>query len=67
MQVLMQPRNALGRQFAYQFELSGTKLHITEGAQRAIGALVSASSDTTRLENGWHSCPWWPIACKSKQ
>lgn len=44
MQVLMQPRNALGRQFAYQFELSGTRLHITEGAQLAIAALVIFTS-----------------------
>lgn len=48
-QVLMQPRNALGRQFAYQFELSGTKLHITEGAQRAIAALVGLL---------FHRIPW---------
>jgi hypothetical protein len=40
MQVLMQPRNALGRQFVYQFELSGTRLHITDDAQRAIAGLV---------------------------
>jgi ATP-dependent protease Clp ATPase subunit len=48
MQVLMQPRNALGRQFVYQFELSGTRLHITHDAQRAIAALVRACASSTQ-------------------
>lgn len=48
MQVLMQPRNALGRQFVYQFELSGTRLHVTEDAQRAIASMVRPYSAVSR-------------------
>ena len=49
MQVLMQPRNALGRQFVYQFELSGTRLHVTDDAQRAIASMVRAISAFSRV------------------
>ena len=54
MQVLMQPRNALGRQFVYQFELSGTRLHVTDDAQRAIASMVRASS--AQFPNGVGMC-----------
>ena len=32
-QVLAEPRNALAKQFTYQFKLSDTRLHLTSGAQ----------------------------------
>jgi ATP-dependent protease HslVU (ClpYQ) ATPase subunit len=54
MQVLMQPRNALGRQFVYQFELSGTRLHVADDAQRAIASMVRASS--AQFLNGVGMC-----------
>lgn len=48
MQVLMQPRNALGKQFAYQFELSGTQLVLTPGAQRAVAGLARVKGTGAR-------------------
>jgi len=47
-QVLMQPRNALGKQFAYQFELSGTQLVLTPGAQRAVAGLARVKGTGAR-------------------
>ncbi|XP_047342309.1 CLP protease regulatory subunit CLPX1, mitochondrial isoform X2 [Impatiens glandulifera] len=35
-QVLMEPKNSLGKQYKKMFEMNGVKLHFTEGSLRAI-------------------------------
>mmetsp|Transcript_17615 Transcript_17615/g.52907 ORF Transcript_17615/g.52907 Transcript_17615/m.52907 type:complete len:604 (+) Transcript_17615:206-2017(+) len=47
-QVLTEPRNALHKQFAYQFELSGARLVLTDGAQRAIASKAAAKGTGAR-------------------